>query len=153
VLAGGAATVAATTAALEGASIAHIAAHGRLRVDNPLFSSLDLADGPLTVYDLERLERAPATVLLPACRSAVSSLRSGEELLGLAAAFLALGSRSVVASVIPVPDATTAAFMPRLHGRLAAGEPVDDALAAAIEETASEVERATARSFVCLGSG
>ena len=39
--------------------VAHLAAHGRFRADNPLFSSIDLADGPLTVYDLESLEEAP----------------------------------------------------------------------------------------------
>ncbi len=153
VLTHGAATVAATLAALEGSSVAHIAAHGQLRRDNPLFSSLDLADGPLTVYDLERLDRAPSVVVLPACRSAVSTVRSGEELLGLAAAFLALGSRSVVASVIPVPDAATARFMPRLHGHLAAGQPMARALANAIAESEDGVEAATARSFLCLGSG
>ena len=61
---------------LEGASIVHVAAHGHLRADNPLLSSLELADGPLTVYDLERLARVPAVVLMPACRSAVGAVRS-----------------------------------------------------------------------------
>ena len=112
--------MAATLELLEGSSIAHVAAHGRLRTDNPLLSSLEMADGPLTVYDLERLDRVPAVVVLPACRSAVSTVRSGEELLGLAAAFLALGSRAVIASMIPVPDEVTAAFMPRLHAELSA---------------------------------
>ena len=43
--------------ALDGAWIAHIAAHGTFRSDSPLFSSLRLDDGPLTVYDFERLQR------------------------------------------------------------------------------------------------
>ncbi|MGH3321960.1 MAG: CHAT domain-containing protein, partial [Streptosporangiaceae bacterium] len=41
------------SASLDGADLAHVAAHGRFRADNPLFSSIDLADGPLMVYDLE----------------------------------------------------------------------------------------------------
>src|SRR5262249_8531617 len=49
------ATVEGALVGLDGAAVAHIAAHGRVRRDNPLFSALDLADGPLTVYDLERL--------------------------------------------------------------------------------------------------
>ena len=34
--------------------LVHLACHGSFRTDNPLFSTLSLADGPLTVYDLER---------------------------------------------------------------------------------------------------
>src|SRR5438128_1803661 len=53
------ARVEAVLSALDGASLAHIAAHGRFRTDNPLFSSLALADGPLVVYDIQRMRRAP----------------------------------------------------------------------------------------------
>ena len=41
--------------ALDGAWLAHIAAHGIFRADSPLFSSLRMHDGPLTVYDFEQL--------------------------------------------------------------------------------------------------
>ena len=54
-----AATCRAVCAALDGPTLAHVAAHGRFRADNPLFSCLQLADGPLTVYDLEALKQAP----------------------------------------------------------------------------------------------
>ena len=46
-------------AALDGAGLAHIAAHGSFRSESPMFSSLQLADGPLTVDDIHRLV-APA---------------------------------------------------------------------------------------------
>ena len=59
-LAGEDATVEAALHALDGARLAHVAAHGRFRADSPLFSSLELADGPLTVHDLERLEGGAA---------------------------------------------------------------------------------------------
>ena len=36
-------------------ALAHVAAHGHFRAESPLFSSLDLADGPLAVHDFERL--------------------------------------------------------------------------------------------------
>src|SRR5207245_3953769 len=74
------ATVPAVLAALDGADLAHIAAHGVLRTDNPLLSAIELADGPLTVYDLERISRAPRTVVLPACQSGVNAVRAGDEL-------------------------------------------------------------------------
>ena len=51
VLANSGATTQKVLNALEGAWVAHIAAHGTFRADSPLFSSLRMHDGPLTVYD------------------------------------------------------------------------------------------------------
>ncbi len=72
VLLGQDATVDGALGCLDGAGLAHVAAHGHFRADSPLFSSLDLADGPLTVYDFERLARAPHRVILSACDSGCS---------------------------------------------------------------------------------
>ena len=66
VLGGGTATAAGVLSAIDGAGLAHIAAHGTFRADSPLFSALRLDDGPLTVYDLERLRRGPARLVSPA---------------------------------------------------------------------------------------
>src|SRR5262249_22531888 len=103
VLQGEAATASAAFAALDGAALAHVACHGRFRSDSPLFSSLELADGPLNVYDLQRLRRAPELVVLSACDLAISGVHPGDELLGLAAALLGLGTRPLVPSVLPLP--------------------------------------------------
>jgi CHAT domain-containing protein len=150
-----AATVEAVMAALDRTDVAHLAAHGLLRADNPLFSSLRLADGQLTVYDLERLERVPSTVVLAACDSARSIVPAGDELLGLGAAFLSHGTRQLVASVLPIPDAETAPLMVALHRRLAAGDPAAAALAGAQERMDREEPAVLAASagFVCIGEG
>ncbi|HEX9032504.1 MAG TPA: hypothetical protein VF834_11710, partial [Streptosporangiaceae bacterium] len=58
VLGSGTATASRVLQALDGADLAHIAAHGTFRADSPLFSSLHLDDGPLTVHDLEGLRRS-----------------------------------------------------------------------------------------------
>jgi len=149
------ATVEATLSALDGADVAHIAAHGRLRADNPLFSALELADGPLTVYDLERLAEAPRLVLLPACQSGVGSELAGGEVMGLTAALFALGTRTAVATVVPVPDQATRPLMVALHDGLRAGMSAADALARA--QAASDPDYAaalaTAGGFVCYGAG
>ena len=58
-LVGSAATVAAALDLLASADIAHVACHGHFRSDSPMFSSLELVDGPLTVYDLESVGSAP----------------------------------------------------------------------------------------------
>lgn len=153
----GAASADAVLSALAGASLAHLAAHGRLALDNPLFSELLLADGPLVVYDLERLARAPHTVVLAACDSGRSKVCPGDELLGLAAMFIERGSAQLVASVAPVPDAETAPLMVSFHSRLAAGDPPAAALATAQQDLTSQHPPApvlaAAAGFVCIGAG
>ncbi|GIH26405.1 CHAT domain-containing protein [Acrocarpospora phusangensis] len=148
-LTGDDATAEAALSALDGARLAHLAAHGRVNLTNPLFSALRLADGPLTVYDLERLAEPPRLVILAACESGRSVVRAGDELLGLSATFLSLGTRCIIASLVPVPDAQTAPMMVALHRQLAEGRSAADALARA-QERAGGV---AAAGFVCLGAG
>ncbi|HEY7147445.1 MAG TPA: CHAT domain-containing protein [Streptosporangiaceae bacterium] len=149
---GPAATVAAALDALDGAGLAHLAAHGRVHPDNPLFSALLLADGPLTAYDLERLPRLPRLVILAACDSGRLVVRAGDELLGLAATLLSHGTNQIIAAVVPVPDAETTPLMVELHRLLAAGQPAAAALARA-QQVARDASPAAAAAagFVCLG--
>ncbi|GAA4355159.1 CHAT domain-containing protein [Angustibacter luteus] len=128
---GDAATVARTLELLDGASVAHIAAHGTFRSDNPLLSSLRLADGDLTVYDLEGLARPPELVVLAACHSAAAAVLPGNQLLGVAHALLTMGSAGVIATTLPTPDQETAVLMDALHRNLAAGLDAGAALLAA----------------------
>ncbi|MEV4056038.1 CHAT domain-containing protein [Amycolatopsis sp. NPDC049688] len=137
-------------AALDGAALGHIAAHGVFRTDNPLFSALRLADGPLTVYDLERLGRPPRQVVLSGCDSGRSAIHAGDELLGLASALLALGTTSLVATVLPIPDDAGRALMVRHHRHLAAGLTPAAALARAQAELP---DSPAASSYVCYGAG
>ncbi len=141
-------------AALDGAALAHIAAHGVLRTDNPLFSALMLHDGPLTVYDLEGLQVAPRVVVLPACESGVSAVHAGDELLGLVAALLGMGTVSVIATGISVPDASTATLMTHLHRHLNAGAEAAAALASArgSGDRSDPGFLATAAGFTCYGA-
>jgi CHAT domain-containing protein len=146
VLTGDEATVEATLKELGGASLAHIACHGDFRADSPLFSALELADGLLNVYELQQLKRVPDVVVLSACDLALSGLHPGDELLGLAAALIGMGTSTVVASVVPVGDAAARHAMVRFHRALAAGSSPATALAQA--QTESRVP-----GFVCLGRG
>jgi tetratricopeptide (TPR) repeat protein len=155
VLTGADATVDAVRAGLARASVGHIAAHGRFRADNALFSQLRLADGPLTVYDLESLSAVPGLVVLAACDAARSALSGGEELLGLAAAFLSLGTTTLVAPMIPVDDPATARLTVALHERLARAVTPAAALAAVQAEAIADgdpVDVASAAGIVCLGA-
>jgi len=154
-LVGAAARADGVRAALDGAALAHIAAHGHFRADNPLFSSLRMWDGPLTVYDLESLRHAPRTLVLSACDSGLSDVRPGDELMGLAAALFALGTSTVIASVVLVPDDATTPLMSAFHHHLAAGQEPSTALATAQAEVADARygTLAAAASFVSMGAG
>jgi len=145
-LSGRRASVAATLDALDGAGLAHIACHGTFRSDNPLFSSLELADGPLTALDIQQLHRVPAIFVLSACDLALSDLHPGDELLGFSASLLAAGARTIVASVVPIPDAATRRVMIAFHRGLAGGRTPAVALAGA-------QANAPVPGFVCIGSG
>ena len=152
-LAGVVASVQAVTAALDGADVAHLAAHGHLHLYNPLFSSLRFADGPLTVYDLERLHRPPQLVVLAACDIGRPVVPAGDELLGLSAAFIAQGTRQIVASVTTIPDAQATHLMTAFHRALTGGVPAAAALARTQQALVTEdaATMATAAAFVCIG--
>jgi CHAT domain-containing protein len=145
------ATAAAALAALDGAALAHLACHGRFRSDSPLFSALELADGPLTALDLQSLRRAPDVLVLSACDLALSNRHPGDELLGLASALLAMGTRTIIASVVAVPDAHARRLMLAFHRELASG--ASPALALARAQATLRGAAAALAGFVCLGSG
>lgn len=151
-LAGKDATLEQVLHQLDGADLVHLAAHGHFRADSPLFSALDLADGPLTVHDLERVCRAPYRVVLSACESGVLAPVGAEELLGLAAALFSLGTAGLVSSVAEVNDTATADLMVELHAALASGADPAAALHRVRQQTAGDaVAAGTAAAFLALG--
>jgi CHAT domain-containing protein len=146
------ATAEAALAALDGAWTAHIAAHGTFRSDNPLFSAFTLHDGPLTLYDLGRLRRAPLRLVLSSCESGVAAAVGADELLGVVSALVPLGTASLLASVVPVNDAATACLMVDFHEHLRGGASFGTALHAVRASISDDpVMLATALSFVALG--
>jgi tetratricopeptide (TPR) repeat protein len=145
-LVGDDATAERVLSTVDGASTVHIAAHGWFRDEQPLLSCLDMADGPLYGYDLDRLHRGPTTVVLSACEVGRSVVSRGDELRGLAAALLGRGTATVIASILPVPDERTAEVMVSLHTALRCGLPPAAALAHAQAEHGES-------GFICLGYG
>jgi tetratricopeptide (TPR) repeat protein len=154
-LTGPEASVDAVKAALSNAALVHLAAHGHLSAENPLFSAIALADGPLMLYDVERLPRVPHTLVLAACDSGRPVVHTGDELMGLAVAFLARGATQLIASVLPIPDATTTPVMVAFHQGMAAGRSPAAALAGAQQALGLDDPRtaAAAAGFVCIGAG
>ncbi len=150
VLIGEEATVEACTGLLSRAELVHIACHGSFRRDNPMFSSLHVADGPLNVYDLEGLARLPVVVVLSSCSVANAKVVQGGSLLGLANAFTTFGAASVIAPLTPISDAASVTVMDRLHRELVAG--ADPAAALAMATMTHDVADPTAAAFIALGA-
>jgi CHAT domain-containing protein len=102
--------------------VLHLACHGNFRLDNPLFSSLQLGDGWLTVRDVYRLDlRGCDLVTLSACETGVNSLAPGDEWIGLARGFFSAGSPSLLVSQWVVDDEATAALMIDFYSHLRTG--------------------------------
>jgi len=153
VLGHGTATAEDALAALDGAWLAHIAAHGTFRADNPLFSALQLDDGPLTVHDFERLQRAPYRMVLSSCNSGVAAPVGADELLGLVSSLIPLGAAGILASVVPVNDRAAVPLMVALHDALQNGATLPEALLKARSETSHDLASlATGLSFIALGA-
>ena len=74
---------------------------------------------------------AASLLVLSACDSGLSEVRSGDELMGLTASLLALGTRTVVATTCPVPDDSTRRLMLEFHAGLASSLGPSPALARA----------------------
>lgn len=110
------------------ADVLHLACHAQFRSDNPRFSALHLADGALTVDQVETLSLRPGIVVLSACETALADGGVGDEMFGLVRAFLVAGASRVLASQWPVDDASTADFMAGFYRSIVAGRPVADAL-------------------------
>ncbi|GIG67535.1 CHAT domain-containing protein [Phytomonospora endophytica] len=125
------ATASATLAALDGAPIAHLAAHGHHEPDNVLFSRLDFADGPLMAYDIARLAAPPRHVTLSACDVGRSVVAVGDETLGFTAALLYAGTSTVVSSVARVAHDVARDVMVGYHRLIAEGVAPARALAEA----------------------
>lgn len=121
VLADAAATTAAVCDLAGRVDVLHIAAHGRHSADNPLFSGLELADGPWFGYDIDRLPTVPPVVLLSACEVGRSTVRHGEELIGMTTAWLHAGARAVIASPSAVSDAAAHDALCAVHAALRSG--------------------------------
>lgn len=104
------------------AGVLHIATHGDVNEAEPDHSGLwfapDTAGGPPTrieVADIMNTRLSAGLVTLSACETGLGRLENGEGVVGLSRAFMAAGARSVVVSLWPVNDRSTARLMERFY--------------------------------------
>ncbi len=153
VLSGAEAVAARVKDVASSADVLHIAAHGRHTADNPLFSGLELFDGPWFGYDIAQLERIPQTVILSACELGRSTVRWGEETIGMTVAWLHAGANCVIGSPVLVNDAVACEVLTLVHDHLAGGDQPAVALAKAAAVVAAAQPDAAPAPFVCFGAG
>lgn len=101
--------------------VLHLATHGILNPENPMFSWLSLAgskpgvDDPLQAREIVPLQLKADVVVLSACETGEGRIASGEGMLGISWAFLLAGASSTVVSQWSVDSASTTQFMLALY--------------------------------------
>jgi CHAT domain-containing protein/predicted negative regulator of RcsB-dependent stress response len=113
----------------------HFATHAMVDDEVPQLSAVVLAqdddpteDGFLTMREIYDLKLDADLVVLSACSTAEGRSYRGEGVIGLARAFLAAGAASVLVTLWPVNDVSTAAFMESFYAALHAGRSSEQAL-------------------------
>lgn len=114
--------------------ILHLAMHGFLNDENPLYSNLlftqtaDSTDNLLHAADLYNLELNADLVVLSACNTGAGKLQKGEGVMSLSRAFTYAGSNSLVMSLWEIPDKATSTIMQNFFLNLKNGNKKDIAL-------------------------
>jgi tetratricopeptide (TPR) repeat protein len=127
--------------------VLHLAGHGTHAGDHPLFSAVELADGPWFGHDIDLLPHTPSVVVLSACELGQVSVLRGEESVGMTAAWLHAGARTVLSSPALVADEVACVALAHWHRLVAAGAAPADALADVVAESDGVVP------FLCFGAG
>jgi len=144
-------------------AVLHFATHADASKEAPEDSALYLssykADGTpftrrrLTVNEIARSGLHADLVVLSGCATGDGSELRGEGVLGLTYGFLANGSRTVVASLWPIQDATTARFMEEFYRAYRISGRAADALRSAqLQMRQKSANRAVWSSFLVRAS-
>jgi CHAT domain-containing protein len=117
------ATFAAFMAEVKSFDLVHIACHGQFREDNPMYSSVRLADGWVTANDILKQRLKAGLVTLSACETGMSKVAGSEEIMGLARGFVSAGAGSLVLSLWTVNDEATGVIMSKFYDHLRSKTP------------------------------
>ncbi len=108
--------------------VLHLAAHGNVNFENPLYSELKLYDESITASQIYNANVKSELVVLSACETGYGSLLQGEGVMSLSRAFTYAGAKSTVMSLWPVPDQQTSKLMIGFYEHLENGKAKDEAL-------------------------
>jgi CHAT domain-containing protein/tetratricopeptide (TPR) repeat protein len=128
--------------------IVHLATHGLIDKQAPLFTSLLTSPAPgqptqISLYEVTDLNVQAKLVVLSACQTGLGRLTAGDEIAGLTRTFLTAGASTVVSSLWSVADDSTAVLMQNFHESLSKGR----SPAAAMREATLTVRRKYPRPY------
>lgn len=118
----------------ERSGVLHLATHASIDNRDANFSRLyfaspdTLQDGMLHAYEIYNLHMKAELVTLSACNTALGVYKEGEGVMSLSRAFAYAGCKSIVTSLWPSQDKTTADIMGYFYQNLADGMEKDEAL-------------------------
>jgi CHAT domain-containing protein len=122
----GAATEARFRAEAPRASVLHVATHGVIDDQNPMYSYVSLGatgegedlDGRIEAREMRGLGLQADLAVLSACETALGRIHAGEGMVGLSWALFAAGASAVAVSQWPVDSASTTELMIAFHGQM-----------------------------------
>jgi CHAT domain-containing protein len=115
--------------------ILHLAMHGMINNDYPMFSRLiftagkDSADdGFLNTYEIYNMKINSPLVVLSACNTGSGKFHKGEGIISLARGFFTAGARSIVMTLWSVADKTSSKLINFFYKELASKKCISDAM-------------------------
>ena len=117
-------------------SVVHVASHGLLSKEDPMYSRLvfspnkqdSLHDDLLYIQELFNLEIPADMVVLSACNTGIGEVNPGEGMISLASGFFYAGARSLVMTLWTANDKSSAQVMDLFYEQLSISEPKGKAL-------------------------
>ncbi len=138
--------------------ILHLATHAIVDDVNPMNSKLlftasgdSIDDGDLHVWELYNMNLNAQMAVLSACNTGYGKLQRGEGVLSLGRAFSYAGCPSIVMSLWPAQDQSTAQIMDNFYRNLANGETKDYALKLAKQQYLQQTEDLFTHPFYWAG--
>jgi CHAT domain-containing protein len=115
--------------------ILHLATHGIINNEYPMFSKLVFApgkdsvnDGFLNTYEIYNMQINAPLVVLSACNTGYGKLHKGEGIISLSRGFFTAGAKSIVMTLWSIGDKTSSMLMHNFYTNLAANQNIGDAM-------------------------
>jgi tetratricopeptide (TPR) repeat protein len=116
-----------------GSRYMHLATHGYLDPEQPMYSGLELSDGILQTYEIFNMDIDVDLAVLSGCQTGLGQFKLGGGYVGLSRAFFYSGTPSLLVSLWSVSDPSTAEFMTQFYKNLRRGMNKTEALREAKE--------------------
>jgi CHAT domain-containing protein len=115
--------------------ILHLAAHGIVNNEYPMFSKLvfsksndSVNDGCLNTYEIYNMKINAPLVVLSACNTGYGRMHKGEGIISLARGFFTAGAKSIVMTLWAVSDKSSSKLIRNFYSNLGVNRNIGDAM-------------------------